>query len=243
MFEGGKGPENGQFDFPRGMTVDASGNVLIADTNNGRIQKFSPSGMFLGVIGTKGEGLGEFRQPCGVAVDSSGNIYVADTANQRVQKLMPNGTFVAEWKGPELSFYGPSDVSIGNDGAVYVVDEGHARIVKLDTNGTVLAVWGEKGTGDGQFNNPTSVAVDANNDRDVRRRSIKSANRSFRYEGEFRRQLVSAGVAADTKCVVHAAFGDRFKGRPSVRNQYANRRGPCFRSNREKDCLVKTQTP
>ena len=37
--------------------------------------------------------------------------------------------------------------------------------VKLDTNGTVLAVWGEKGTGDGQFNNPTSVAVDANNDR------------------------------------------------------------------------------
>ena len=165
MFEGGKGPENGQFDFPRGMTADASGNVLIADTNNGRIQKFSPSGMFLGVIGTKGEGLGEFRQPCGVAVDSSGNIYVADTANQRVQKLMPNGTFVAEWKGPEPSFYGPSDVSIGNDGAVYVVDDGHARIVKLDTNGTVLAVWGEKGTGDGQFNNPTSVAVDANNDR------------------------------------------------------------------------------
>jgi len=165
MFEGGKGVEKGRFDVPRGMTVDAAGNVLIADTNNGRIQKFSPNGMFLGVIGAKGEGLGEFRQPCGVAVDSSGNIYVGDTANQRVQKLMPNGTFVAEWKGPEPGFYGPSDVSIGNDGAVYVVDDGHARIVKLDTNGTVLAVWGEKGTGDGQFNNPTSVAVDANNDR------------------------------------------------------------------------------
>ena len=165
MFEGGKGLEKGQFDLPRGMTVDASGNVLIADTNNGRIQKFSPAGVFLRVIGTKGEGLGEFREPCGVAVDSSGNIYVADTANQRVQKLMPDGTFVAEWKGPEPGFYGPRDISIGADNSVYVVDEGHARIVKLDTNGNVLAVWGERGAGDGQFNDPTSVAVDANNDR------------------------------------------------------------------------------
>jgi DNA-binding beta-propeller fold protein YncE len=165
MFEGGKGAAKGQFDLPRGITVDTAGNVLIADTNNGRIQKFSPTGVFLGVIGTKGEGLGEFREPCAVAVDSSGNIYVADTGNQRVQKLMHDGTFVAEWKGPDPGFYGPRDISIGPDNSVYVVDEGHARIVKLDTNGNVLAVWGERGTGDGQFDDATSVAVDANNDR------------------------------------------------------------------------------
>jgi DNA-binding beta-propeller fold protein YncE len=165
MFEGGKGLEKGRFDAPRGMTVDASGNVLIADTNNGRIQKFSPSGMFLGVIGTKGEGLGEFREPCGVAVDSSGNIYVADTANQRVQKLKADGTFLAEWKGPEPGFYGPRDISIGADNSVYVVDEGNARIVKFDTDGSVLAVWGTRGQGEGQFDGPTSVAVDANSNR------------------------------------------------------------------------------
>jgi DNA-binding beta-propeller fold protein YncE len=165
MFEGGKGTEKGQFDLPRGITVDAAGNVLVADTGNGRIQKFSPTGVFLRVIGTKGDGLGEFQEPCAVAVDSSGNIYVADTGNQRVQKLMPDGTFVAEWKGPDPGFYGPRDIAIGADNNVYVVDEGHARIVKLDTNGNVLAVWGERGAGDGQFNDATSVAVDANNDR------------------------------------------------------------------------------
>jgi DNA-binding beta-propeller fold protein YncE len=165
MFEGGKGSEKGRFDLPRGLTLDISGNVLIADTNNGRIQKFSPAGMFLGVIGTKGEGLGEFQEPCAIAVDSSGNIYVADTGNQRVQKLMPDGTFVAEWKGPDPGFYGPRDISIDTDDNVYVVDEGHARIVKLDTSGNVLAVWGQSGTGDGQFNDPTSVAVDPNNNR------------------------------------------------------------------------------
>jgi DNA-binding beta-propeller fold protein YncE len=185
MFEGGKGAQKGQFDLPRGMAVDAAGNVLIADTNNGRIQKFSPAGVFLGVIGTKGEGLGEFREPCAIAVDSSANIYVADTGNQRVQKLMPDGTFVAEWKGPEPGFYGPRDISIGPDNSVYVVDEGHARIVKLDTDGNVLAVWGERGTGDGQFNDPTSVAVDANNNRVYVADPLNRRIEVFDTEGHF----------------------------------------------------------
>jgi DNA-binding beta-propeller fold protein YncE len=165
MFEGGNGTANGQFDFPRGMAIDRAGNAFIADTNNGRIQKFSTDGMFLGVIGTKGEGLGEFREPSGVAVDSSGNIYVSDTGNHRVQKLEPDGTFLAEWKGPEPGFYGARDVCIGADDTLYIVDEGHSRIVKLDTNGNVLAVWGERGTGNGQFHDPTAVAIDANNTR------------------------------------------------------------------------------
>jgi DNA-binding beta-propeller fold protein YncE len=82
-----------------------------------------------------------------------------------VQKLKPDGTFLAEWKGPEPGFYGPRDISIGADNTVYAVDEGHARIVKFDSNGNVLAVWGTRGQGDGQFNQPTSVAVDGTNDR------------------------------------------------------------------------------
>ena len=66
---------------------------------------------------------------------------------------------------------GRGDIAIGSDNFVYVVDEGHARIVKFDTNGNVLAVWGTRGQGEGQFNDPTSVAVDANNNQGVRRRS------------------------------------------------------------------------
>jgi DNA-binding beta-propeller fold protein YncE len=160
MFEGGKGTENGQFDFPRGIAADTKGNILVADTNNGRIQKFSPDGVFLSVIGRMGQEPGEFREPCGIAIDSSGDIYVADVSNQRVQKLKPDGTFLAEWKGPDPGFYGPRDISIGPDNSLYIVDQGHARIVKLAADGEVLAVWGSPGKGDGQFTEPTSVAVD-----------------------------------------------------------------------------------
>jgi DNA-binding beta-propeller fold protein YncE len=165
MFEVGKGTDYGQLDFPRGMTVDSAGSILIADTNNGRLQKFSSDGVFLSVIGRKGEGQGEFREPSGMAVDSGGNIYVADTGNRRVQKLKSDGTFLAEWKGPEQGLDSPRDICIGTDKAVYIVDEGHAQIVKFDTDGNVLAVWGGQGSANGQFSPPTSVAVDANNNR------------------------------------------------------------------------------
>ena len=160
MFQGGKGIGRGQFDSPTGIAVDESGNVLVADTGNGRIEKFSPTGAFLSIIGTKGSGQGQFAQPNGIATDRVGNIYVADAGNHRVLKLKSDGTFIAEWKGPELGFYGPRHIAIGPDNSIYVVDQGNDRIVKFNPDGEVLASWGRKGNGAGEFNDPTSVAVD-----------------------------------------------------------------------------------
>ena len=159
-FQGGKGIGRGQFDSPAGIAVDGSGNVLVADTNNGRIEKFSARGTFLGILGTKATGHGQLRSPNGIAVDRMGNIYVADALNHRVQKLASDGTFIAEWKGPEPGFYGPRRVAIGPDDSIYVVDQGHDRIAKFSADGEVLATWGRKGNGDGEFNDPTSIAVD-----------------------------------------------------------------------------------
>jgi DNA-binding beta-propeller fold protein YncE len=161
MFEGGRGTGRGQFDSPTGLAVDAKGNILVADTNNGRIEKFSPTGTFLSTLGTDRIGHGQLGEPNGIAVDRSGNIYVAEVAsNHRVQKLAPDGTFIAEWKGPDAGFYGPRRIAIGPDDSVYVVDQGRARVVKFGPDGQVLAVWGSKGSSDGQFDDHTSVAVD-----------------------------------------------------------------------------------
>jgi DNA-binding beta-propeller fold protein YncE len=159
-FQGGKGIGKGQFDSPTGIAVDGSGNVLVADTNNGRIEKFSATGTFLSILGSKGSGEGQLRAPNGIAVDRIGSIYVADAANHRVEKFAADGKFIAEWNGPEPGFYGPRRVAIGADASVYVVDQGHNRIVKFSPDGRVLTVWGTAGKGDGQFNDPTSIAVD-----------------------------------------------------------------------------------
>ena len=150
-FQGGKGTGRGQFDSPTGIAVDGSGNVLVADTNNGRIEKFSATGTFLGILGTKGTGPGQLRNPNGIAVDRTGNIYVADASNHRVQKMAPDGTLIAEWKGPEPGFYGPRRIAIGPDDSIYVVDQGHNRIAKFSPDGEVLATWGRQGNGDGRI--------------------------------------------------------------------------------------------
>jgi DNA-binding beta-propeller fold protein YncE len=160
MFEGGHGNGKGQFDAPRGMAADSNGNIFVADTNNGRIEKFSSSGAFITSIGTKGTGYGQFGEPNGIAIDRSGNIYVAEASNHRVQKLTAAGDFIVEWKGPDPGFYGPRRIAIAPDDSIYVVDQGRARIVKLNPDGQVLATWGSKGNGDGQFDDHTSVAVD-----------------------------------------------------------------------------------
>ncbi len=165
IFEGGRGTGKGEFDSPTGIAVDGNGNVLVADTNNGRIEKFSPTGAFLSIIGTKGSGQGQLGAPNGIAVDRTGNIYVADASNHRVQKLSADGKLIAEWKGPEPGFYGPRRIAIGPDNSIYVVDQGHTRIVKFNPDGKVLTVWGTKGNGDAQFDDPTSVAVDPTTDK------------------------------------------------------------------------------
>src|SRR5882724_1279757 len=157
MFEGGRAGGKGEFDLPKGICVNGNGNILVADTDNGRIEKFDPTGAFLSTIGTKGSGPGQLGQPNGIAIDGAGNIYVADASNQRVQKLTPDGTLIAEWS-PGLC--GPRKIAIGPDGSIYVVDQGRTRIVKFSPDGQVLTTWGSSGSGDGQFNDHTSVAVD-----------------------------------------------------------------------------------
>ena len=160
VFDGGRGSGRGEFDGPTGIAVDAKGNVLVADTNNARIEKFSPTGGYVSSMGIKGIGYGQLGAPNGIAIDRANNIYVADASKHAVEKLASDGSVIAEWKGPAPGFYGPRRIAIGTDESVYVVDQGRTRIVKFSPDGQVLTTWGGSGSGDGQFNDHTSVAVD-----------------------------------------------------------------------------------
>ena len=83
MFAGGRGTGKGQFDSPTAMAVDPNGNILVADTGNGRIEKFSPTGTFLNSIGN-------LKRSMGSPLIATGNIYVAEIGSKHsVQKLGP----------------------------------------------------------------------------------------------------------------------------------------------------------
>jgi len=92
--DGGKGTAPGEFFLPMGIAVDGTGAVWVADTENHRIQVWSP-GVEWRVIGVKpgggddaeGTRPGEFRLPSGVAIDTMGAVWVADTGNHRIQRF------------------------------------------------------------------------------------------------------------------------------------------------------------
>jgi len=159
---GTQGSADGQLDGPNGLTVDASGNVYVADTGNDRVQKFDPSGTFLTKWGSHGAGNGQFDAPMDVATDSLGEVYVADRDNNRIQRFTPIGGFLGKWgtAGPGSGeFQQPIAVTADSQRNVYVVDYTNARIQVFRPTGVFVEQWGSVGAGDGQFNGPSSIAL------------------------------------------------------------------------------------
>jgi DNA-binding beta-propeller fold protein YncE len=120
------------------VALDAHGNVYVADTENDRVQKLSPKGTVLWVVGAPGTQPGQFLTPAGIAVDHEGNVYVSDLLGNRVQKLSPAGRVLAVWgeAGPESRFTHPVGLAIDRHDNLYVADAGDDAIQKLSPTGT-----------------------------------------------------------------------------------------------------------
>ena len=82
---GKKGERDGEFNFPRFLSVTQSKHLLVSERDNHRIQVFELDGKFVGKFGTNGSNLGEFNEPFSVAVLSNDRIVVSDFKNNRIQ--------------------------------------------------------------------------------------------------------------------------------------------------------------
>ena len=103
-YAGDNGPAtNAELYVPRGVAVDASEDLFIADTDNNRVREVLASGpkqgqitTFAGTIqGYSGDNVAatatEINYPEGVAVDASGDVFIADMGNNRIREVLASG--------------------------------------------------------------------------------------------------------------------------------------------------------
>jgi len=164
------------------MTSDASGNIYIADMENGAIRKIDSQG----TVSTYNNGRDNYNTqingPTGMAFDSAGNMYVSEEWNNRISKIDVSGN-VTRFANPdghhgndngdvytEATFQGTLDLAFDTQGNLFVLER--HRIRKIEFSGDAAFIsdfvgngnWGDQdGSGDNaRFGDVKNIVVDSN---------------------------------------------------------------------------------
>ncbi|MGA2897848.1 MAG: Ig-like domain repeat protein [Acidobacteriaceae bacterium] len=159
-FAGDNGPAtSASIDSPNGLALDASGNLYIADTHNGRVRMVSAATGLIstvagaGVVGGNVQSFGGDNGPAtaaglalprGLAMDAAGNLYFADSANHRIRRISPTGVITTvAGQGTEnfagdgapavsASLDSPRSVAVSPAGLLTLADSDNQRVRQLD---------------------------------------------------------------------------------------------------------------
>ena len=153
---GGADGTGATFNHPTGVTVDATGNIYVADSYNEEIRKITPAG----VVSTLAGNLSEVDPAPGVKGGSADG--TGANASFRLSIIVAS---------PSILYYPTchGGVAADTDGNVYVADCGNDTIRKVTASGVVTTFAGVAGVADGadgtgsgaHFSQPTGVATDS----------------------------------------------------------------------------------
>ena len=157
-FSGAQITLGGGFSAPRGVAVDGSGNVYVADSANNAVKEI-PAGCFNSLCVVTLGGSYAFSSPKGIGVNSSGNVFVADTSNNKVVEMTPNcfDSSCVTQLGGSYGFSTPTAVAIDGSGNVFVADFDNGLVEKMTPGCVISTCVTSIGSG---FTNPDAVAVD-----------------------------------------------------------------------------------
>ncbi|MCF7676529.1 MAG: hypothetical protein K9M97_14360, partial [Akkermansiaceae bacterium] len=173
-----------RFNTPRGLVIDDSGALYIADSLNHRVRRVATDGSVTTLAGSGAAGSGngagtvaQFNTPVAVARDSAGCVYVAESTSHAIRKIAADG-FTSVYAGSAVSaglvdangaaarFSNPVGMAVGPADVLYVADKGNHRIRTIRPGGVVTTIAGSgvAGTVDGlgevaRFSSPFSLAT------------------------------------------------------------------------------------
>ncbi len=155
---------------PRGVAVDGSGNVFIADTANHAVRKVAANGLISTLAGT---GVGDYygdsgpaakallRSPAAVSVDRRGVAYIADSINGRIRRITPAGAIFTAAGGGSVtgSDFRPQNIAQDGLGNLYMTGAGSNTIFRVAPNGAVAVFAGSAASGYSGDSGPARQAL------------------------------------------------------------------------------------
>lgn len=122
------------------IALASDGNILVADTNNHRVQVFTPTGNYLSQFGSLGSADGKFNLPISLTLGSGGDIYVLERGNNRIQRFDSAGVYKSKFgvagTGDGQISAASAGLAVDSGGNIYVSE--HPRVQKFSPAGTFL---------------------------------------------------------------------------------------------------------
>jgi DNA-binding beta-propeller fold protein YncE len=149
---------SGSFDVPTGIAVGRSGELLVVNSGEHRIDIFNRLEVSSENIGGFGRSEGFFNNPLDCGISRSGRVYVADSLNNRVQIFDRNYKYLKTLEcGPDEGKIYPLQIDVGPD-EYFVLSDGNSNTVLVYNSllRKVLTISGEKVDG---FSMPYGVAI------------------------------------------------------------------------------------
>jgi sugar lactone lactonase YvrE len=156
-FCGDTGPATSAWlNAPRGVYLDASSNLYIADNGDQRVRKVSSGNINTYAGGGLSDGAANaaiFAQNRDVAVDSAGNVYIADTNNNRIRKISAGtvstvaGNGIGNYFGNGIKAVNsnlnqPWGLAVDSSGNVYIADTSNLVVRVVNTQSAPITVAG-----------------------------------------------------------------------------------------------------
>lgn len=133
------GPSKGQFNSPHGFCLGIEEDIIVADTNNHRIQVFEKTGTFKFQFGIPGKEEGQLWYPRKVAVmRNSGKFVVCDRGNERsrMQIFTKNGHFIKKIAIRYIDIV--AGLAVTSQGHIVAVDSVSPTVFVISESGDLL---------------------------------------------------------------------------------------------------------